>query len=541
VPEASGPLSTVTSQAADLAQGFSKPWAHPTESDSLPLVLSETKRLVTALADPAKIDDAGSLPESLRARFAEAGLFGLTIPEAHGGSGFSLKAACAVIAEIACVERSSAIMVGLHSGLGSRPLVELGQEAIKNRLLPEMASGARIAAFAATEAEAGSDLSSIRTTGTLTDDGLRLDGEKVYVTNGGFARVFTVLARTPGLGGARAHSLVSIPAETPGITIGPEEDKLGIRASSTITLTLDGVVVPRENILGEAGKGIEQAHAALAWGRTLMAAGCVGTARAALEATLGHVTTRQQFGRPIGDFPASRAHVARMAARVYAMETVVRWVGHALAAGEPVDELSTTAKVLCSEGAFEVCDQAVQLHGALGFIEPVGVARMLRDCRITRIFEGANDVLLVRLGTAVVARRPAATVRLLAPQIDELALRGAAEAWDATYDRFLSTVQDVRRRHGVNIVRRQLLLQSVARCSIALQAAAASILRASTARDDTDRLLGGHAAEDFVIEAERHLAELPRAIDDESRAARVTDLLYAPRLVAQAPSQKDPS
>jgi alkylation response protein AidB-like acyl-CoA dehydrogenase len=541
VTEASGPLERITAERERLGRGLGSPWAGPGESDSLPLVMSETKRLAKALCDPAKIDDDGFLPESLRARFAEAGLFGLTIPEAHGGSGFSLKAACAVIAEIASVERSSAIMVGLHSGLGSRPLVELGSEDLSTRYLPEMAAGNRIAAFAATEAEAGSDLSSIRTTGTLTDAGLRLDGEKVYVTNGGFARVFTVLARTPGLGGARAHSLVLVPAETPGVSIGPEEDKLGIRGSSTITLGLEGVVVPRANILGEAGKGIEQAHAALAWGRTLMAAGCVGTARAALDATLGHVTTRRQFGRAIGEFPASRAHVARMAARVYAMETVVRWVGETLAANEAVDELSATAKVLCSEGAFDVCDQAVQLHGALGFIEPVGVARMLRDCRITRIFEGANDVLLVRLGTAVVARRAPTVTELLAPQVHEPRLHEAAKAWDATRDRFLAAVQDVRRSHGVSVVRRQLVLQTVARANIALQAAGASILRAENARDEAERALGCHAAEEFVIEAERHLVELPRAVDDESRAERVTEYLYAPWLAAQAPSQEKKS
>ncbi|MBI3180108.1 MAG: acyl-CoA dehydrogenase, partial [Deltaproteobacteria bacterium] len=256
-------------------------------------------------------------------------------------------------------------MIGLHSGLGTRPLVELGDPDLARKILPEIAAGSRVAAFAATEAEAGSDLTGIRTTGTLVGAGIRLDGEKSYVTNGGFAGCFTVLARTPGLGGARAHSLVFVPRETPGVSVGPEEEKLGIRGSSTVTVTFDGALVQRSMILGEPGKGVEQAHAALAWGRTLMAAGCVGTARKALELALSHVTTRRQFNRPVGEFGASRAHVARMASRLYAAETLVRWVGQALADGQAIDELSLFAKVLGSESSFEICDRALQLHGAL--------------------------------------------------------------------------------------------------------------------------------------------------------------------------------
>ena len=283
--QAPPPEPTAIGLADPSALGAGLAVAHATlaEAEALPLVLAESKRLVGSLADAASIDREGAIPPALRQAVAEAGLFGLTVPEAHGGAGFSLKSACAVIADIATLERSTAIMIGLHSGLGTRPLVELGSAELKSTLLPEIATGARIAAFAATEAEAGSDLTGIRTTGTLVDGGIRLDGEKVYVTNGGFAGCFTVLARTPGLGGARAHSLIFVPRETAGLSLGPEEDKLGIRGSSTVTVSFENAVVPRAMILGEPGRGIDQAHAALAWGRTLMAAGCVGTARAALQ------------------------------------------------------------------------------------------------------------------------------------------------------------------------------------------------------------------------------------------------------------------
>ncbi|MBK7585348.1 MAG: acyl-CoA dehydrogenase family protein [Myxococcales bacterium] len=534
------PLALGLESPATLGAGLAVAHATPAEAEALPLVLAESKRLVATLADAARIDREGCIPESLRQAVAEAGLFGLTVPEEHGGAGFSLKSACAVIADIATIERSTAIMIGLHSGLGTRPLVELGSDELRARLLPEIASGARIAAFAATEAEAGSDLTGIRTTGTVTDAGIQLDGEKVYVTNGGFAGCFTVLARTPGLGGARAHSLVLIPRETVGVSIGPEEDKLGIRGSSTLTVTFEGATVPSSMILGEPGRGIDQAHAALAWGRTLMAAGCVGTARAALEQTLSHVTSRQQFQRSIGDFSASRAQVARMAAQLYAAETLVRWVGHALAAAEPIDELSLAAKVVCSETSFEICDRAIQLHGALGFIEPTGVARLLRDCRITRIFEGANDVLLVRGGAAVLGRKPGADSASLAPSLSG-PLEREAKAWDSLRARFVDATLSVRTEHGVGVVRHQLVLQAVARASLALTAALGCLLRAHARQDDLELSLARHATEDLMLEAERHLDDLGRAVRDESRVHALSEHLYAPfrRTAARSPESPE--
>lgn len=519
------PLATALAEPVRTARGLAVAHVTDDEAEALPILLDATRRLLAREADADAIDRERRLPRALIESAAAAGLFGLTVPAEHGGAGFSLKSACAVVAAIAAVERSTAITVGLHAGLGTRPLVELGSDALQRRFLPAIASGERIASFAATEAGAGSDLTAIRTTGTLDGDDVRLDGEKAYVTNGGFAGLFTVLARTPGLGGARAHSLVCVPRETPGVSIGAEEEKLGIRGSSTVTVRFDGARVPRAFVLGEAGKGLDQAHAALAWGRTLMAAGCVGTGRAALEATLAHVSSRRQFGEPIGTFGASRAHVAWMAGRLFAMESLVRWVGHALAAGEPIDALSTSAKVFASEGAFETCDRAVQLHGALGFIEPVGVARLLRDCRITRIFEGANDVLLVRLGAAVLSRGSGPELPALAAVVPA-ELRGAALEWDRVSIALRAAATEVRHAYGVAVVRHQLVLQAIARASIALHAACAALLRASAPSRDDDLALARHAVEDLVLEAKGHLASLARAGRDEERASTLTARLY---------------
>jgi alkylation response protein AidB-like acyl-CoA dehydrogenase len=405
------------------------------DAEVLELLLPQVAKFVERHIDGDTIDREGCIPESVRRAAGELGLFGLTIPPEHNGFGLALGGACRVVTEIARADRSVAIMIGLHAGLGTRGLVEHGEANLRKKWLPELAQGACIASFAATEANAGSDLTSIATRGERVADGLRIDGEKSYVTNGGFAGLFTALVKTPGIGGNRAFSLVCIPRNTPGVSVGREEEKLGIRGSSTVTVTFDGAVVPWSHIIGEPGNGTALSHGLLAWGRTLMSSGCVGTARAALDAALEHVRSRRQFGRPLFSFGATRAHIAWMAARTHAMNAFVQSVGAAHARGESIDVSSAIAKIFTSESAFAICDRALQLHGALGFLESTGVARMLRDCRITRIFEGANDVLLVRVGTECVLSRPQ-FVRRNSPV-------------DGLDERLDSALADVRKRLGL--------------------------------------------------------------------------------------------
>lgn len=473
------------------------------ESETLELLLPEVARFLSRHVDGDRIDREGLIAPEVRSAAAELGLFGLTIPVEHGGSGLSLGAACRVVSEIARVDRSVAIMIGLHAGLGTRGLVEHGKPELQRVWLPRFASGAAIASFAATEANAGSDLTAIRTKAEATPEGLRVEGEKSYVTNGSFASIFTALVRTPGLGGNRAFSLVSIPRDTPGIEIGREEDKLGIRGSSTVTVRFDGAVVPWTNVLGEPGHGTDLAHGLLSWGRTLMSSGCVGTAIAALDATSEHARTRRQFGRPIGAFGATRAHLAWMAGRVCAMKAFVGHVGAEHARGESIEISSAIAKVFTSESAFQVCDRALQLHGALGFLEPTGIARMLRDCRITRIFEGANDVLLLRIGAARLA------ARTRAPDSGSLAQDGMGSSIDELGARLDRAVEDVRERLGLAAMRRQLVLQRIANAEIALRVARATL---ATANDDA---VARYAIESLCQDGHRAVDELARAERDE--------------------------
>lgn len=491
----------------------------------LSMVLKQARRFAAQELDPIALDRAEHLPREVLTAAAQAGLFGLSIEERFGGLGLSLGDTCKVVSELADRDCSFATSVGLHSGLGTRGLVAYGSPSLQAKLLPKLASGEMIASFAATETGAGSDLMAIRTTATPVDGGVRIDGEKNYVTNGGFAKLFTVLTRSPQMGGARAHSLVCVPRDTPGVHVGAEEHKMGLRSSSTVTVHFDGAVVPMEYVLGTPGQGYAYAQHALTWGRTIMSAGCVGAARNGLKATLAYVVSRKQSGRAIGEFGASRAHVAIMASTLWAMEAMVEYIGAREARGESIDAASAATKVFCSNGVFDICDRAIQLHGALGFLNDLGIERLLRDARVTRIFEGANDVLLVHLGAGLIALPSTNQQRRVHGETCQR-LGKTAEAWEAANASLEDALLLVHRRYGIKVVKHQLILQCLSRSHIALQAASASLWNAQHASDDA-KSLAESAARMLLDEAANTLKTLDRAEQDAARDLALTEALYA--------------
>jgi len=426
--------------------------AVPPPAPELPTLLGELRSFCRAQVDSARIDREARIDGDLLAAIAKQGWFGLTVPEEHGGVGLSLASATAVISELASHDASLGTCVGLHSGLGLHALVESGRPEVQARYLPQIAEGKRIVAFAATEPSAGSDIASVRT--TLSRDGNRylLSGEKCFVTNGGLAGLVTVLARSPGLGGARAgHTLVLVDPRWPGVRRGVEEKKLGLKGSSTITIYFEDVWVPDDHVLGAPGEGLALAYRALARGRTFLAAGCLGVARKALAMATEHVTTRRQFGRALIEFGLVRASIDEMGAEVRAIE---RTLG-ATCAHDDLSTPSTIVKLLASEGAFRIVDRALQLFGGAGFIEDTGVARLLRDVRVTRIFEGANDVLRLHLASEVMSRPVA-----------------------------IEQLEALRKRRGMRLFRDQVQLAHIADAIVANFAATA--LRDET--DDVGRL-----------------------------------------------------
>jgi alkylation response protein AidB-like acyl-CoA dehydrogenase len=477
------PFSCALMNAAELAPRMASEAAN--ESDLLPAMLHEVRTFCASQVDGARIDREGRLAPELLAEIRRRGWFGLTVPERFGGAGLSLAAATCVVAELAAYNGSLGTCVGLHCGLALHALLHIGSEQARTRFLPGISSGERIASFAATEAGAGSDISAVRTTLSEHNGKLQLHGAKSYVTNGGLCGLLTVLARSPGLGGARAgHTLVLVDPAATGVSRGREENKLGLKGSSTLTITFESVEIPREHILGEPAKGLEYAHDALSWGRTFMAAGCLGSARAALEEVQAHTRQRAQFGRPLGRFQLVNESIVRARADVFIMESTLRLVC-ALADGEFGGTLvaSTLLKVIASESSWRVVDRGLQLMGATGYMEDTGMARRLRDVRVTRIFEGANDVLRVSLASAALAW-PVARLQELRftprrPDIFECEI----EAWHSTVRSLASTIAKVRKTWGFRLFEQQATAADLADSIIFAFSALAVLARADAETD----------------------------------------------------------
>ena len=476
-------------------------------------LLASVRRWSRGHLDAASTEAAKTVAPELRTQLADLGLFSITIPEEYDGTNLGLPVACEIVEELARHDRSVATMVGLHLGLGTRAIVRGARPELAARWLPRLARGEMIGAFAATEPNAGSDLGSIRTTLDLEGAEARLDGEKAYVTNARFAGCFTVLART-----GRSHTLVLVPADTAGVSIDGEEDKLGIRASSTATVRFDGVRLPKDHVLGEPGRGLELAYEVLGWGRTVMAAGCSGTLRDATDRTLAHVTTRRQFKRLLIAFPAVQSAVANLRTMSDVTSAMVARTARLLERGAG-ESPSIATKVFASEQAFFGCDAAIQLHGALGVIETMGVARLARDCRVTRIFEGANDVLLVRLGTALLAGAGGCE------RVGSAARPNDAARVDAMAEAIDGAIAAVRKRHGVTAIHRQGILVALARAEVAHQAAIAAVTHPEAmVRERLDFALAA-----FEGDVRARLDEVGRADDLAERAARAcADLTAVP-------------
>ena len=492
--------------------------------------LSHSLHKLAPEIDARAIDLAARLPNASLRALQRAGFFALTIPQEDGGLGLSLKATCQVIERLAQLDRSVAVTVGLHCGLGTQALVQYGSEQQRRELSPKLASGEWIGAFAATEAGAGSDLTAVRTTGRSAPGGMRIRGSKSYVTNGAIAGCYTVLVRTPEHGGPHAQTLVCIPREAAGVHVGKEEDKLGLRGSSTVALDFDDVFVPDADIIGVAGQGARYTASLLALGRTLMAAGCIGTARTALAATVTHVAARRQFRRTLAEFPLVQSACADMAANVYAMESLLRLASDA-AWQEPQRQfLSALAKVFCSESTYQICDRAIQLHGALGFLEPTGLPLLLRDCRITRIFEGANDVLLLHAGTHALARDWDGALPLAAIDDRKHRLQHARRAFEGVLRAREAVRSSIRQRYGVRAVERQDVLAALGHAETCQMAAYATLVRANRDADVTRFELAERAGLGLIEEAEQTLSMVfdPRASVRNEQARRITQELLSP-------------
>jgi butyryl-CoA dehydrogenase len=365
--------------------------------------LTEQQKMVRSLARRvaeervmpvrAELDEKEEFPWAIMKDLAGADMFRVFIPEEYEGLGGGCLELCLVTEELSRACSSVAISYAA-SALGTMSLIEYGTEAQKRKYLPDVAAGKRLAAFALTEPTAGSDVSAIKTTARKENGGYVLNGTKQFITNGGEAELYTVIALTSPERGGRGASAFLVEKGTPGFSFGKKEKKMGLRASATRELIFRNCFIPAENLIGKEGMGFIVAMRLFDRSRPGVAAQAVGLAQGALEAAVDYARQRVQFGHPIISLQAVQLMLADMAIQVEAARALVYAVARTVDSGaKNFSEESAMAKVFASDTAMKVTTNAVQILGGVGYMRDYPVEKMMRDAKITQIYEGANEVL----------------------------------------------------------------------------------------------------------------------------------------------------
>jgi alkylation response protein AidB-like acyl-CoA dehydrogenase len=444
---------------------------------------------------------------ALLQRLGADGFLGIDVPEAYGGAGLD-RISSLVVNEAISTAGSFAVTYAAHTGIGTLPTAFFGTDAQKRRYLPGLADGTLVGAYCLTEPSAGSDAMGIRTRATRLPDGRwQLDGTKQFITNAGFADLFTVYAKIDG----EAFSAFLVERDTPGLSIGPEEEKMGLHGASTCAVTLDGVVVPEDALLGEVGKGHRIAFNVLNVGRFKLGAACLGGMAPALGIATRYATERTAFGKRLADFPLIGAKLAGMAARTYAVESSVYRIGGLLDGSLAAAEDATSpeairtaleeyavecsiAKVLASEELGWITDELVQVHGGYGYIEEYPAAGFYRDARIHRIWEGTNEINRLLIPGTLLKRAMTGRLDLLGPaqRASDALLGGDLPAFAGPLADEEAAVANARtatlllagaavQRHGTALEQEQELLAGLADLAIDLFAMESALERAKAA------------------------------------------------------------
>jgi alkylation response protein AidB-like acyl-CoA dehydrogenase len=422
------------------------PRLDPTRQTELESALSEVRQMLDRDLDPDWIDRNADIPRHLIDGLARTGVLGMTAPREFGGRGFSQMQCCRILEEIGKRDASTSVFVNAHHSIGIRALILFGTREQKAQWLPSLVAGEKLAAFALTEREAGSDAANVRMTATPTDGGSHyvLNGEKRYITNAAVSQVWTVMARTPvpDKPGKDAITAFLVTPDTPGVEmIEGRMPKLGIRGTATGRFRLSNVRVPKENILGPLGKGLRVALTVLDFGRTTFGACCTGAAKHCLQLAIEHANSRQQFKKTLGDFDLVKKKIARMAADVYAMEAMTNVTASLIDRGLE-DYMIETAmlKVFTTDRLWEAVNDAFQIHGGSAYFDDNPLGRMLRDARINQIGEGSNEVLTSFIAL-VGMRGPGMEFKEIYDTMTSFALNRIGKAWNAGMNRMNATVR----------------------------------------------------------------------------------------------------
>ena len=383
-----------------LDQLFPYPHQDDAERRRTDELIAKLDRFLQSEVDPDRIDAEERIGQPVIDGLGQLGVLGMTVPTEFGGGGFTHSSYCRVLERVGRHCTSTAVLIGAHQSIGLKALMLMGTEEQKRKYLPSLASGRTLAAFCLSEPEVGSDAASVQTTARPNHDGSGwiINGEKRYATNAALAGFLTVMAKTPIRENGKTRDKVTafiVTPDTPGFQVlQPNRSKCGIRGSWQAHLRFTDMPVPNDQILGQLGKGLKVALSVLDYGRCSLSAGCVGGAKKALELAVERARTRRQFGRRIGDFHLIKQKIARMAEMTFAMDALTYHTA-GLVDEHRGDLMLETAmcKLFCSEGAWSVIDDALQIWGGEGYMRDNGIERMLRDARINRIVEGTTEVM----------------------------------------------------------------------------------------------------------------------------------------------------
>ena len=378
---------------------FPFPALPESDRESLRLILDSLREFAAASIDSAKMDHDGAFPDEVRKGLHALGLMGLAIPEEYGGFGASTQVYNRVFAEIGAIDPALCVYFGAHQSIGCKGITLFGTEAQKRKYLPRCATGDTIAAFCLTEPGSGSDAQAMTTTATLSEDGTHylLSGTKIWISNAGYADLFTVFAKVAVAKDGKVKQRVTafiVDAHATGVTLGKREEKMGIKASDTRAVFFDRVKVPVDDRLGDVGQGFHIALEILNSGRLGLAAASARGARAVMAHALAYASQRQQFGRPIAEFEMIQRKVAVASAECYAAESAVMVAAGMVDRGGVDFSLEAAAcKVFASELAFRAANDALQIAGGIGYSKEYPYEQAVRDSRINLIFEGSNEIL----------------------------------------------------------------------------------------------------------------------------------------------------
>ncbi len=542
---------------------FPYPEPSSAERENVNMMLESVRKYFNANVDSVKIDRTAEIPKDVLEGVKQLGLFGGLIPQEFDGIGLSSTGWTRMMQEIGALDAAFAVTLGAHQSIGLKGILLFGTPEQKKKYLPKLATGEHVAAFALTEPSAGSDAAAIQTRAEMSADGkyFTLNGSKIWISNGGFADVFTVFARTsPAEDGAKPRITAFIVERAFGVKNGPNEHKLGIRGSSTTEIYFEDVKVPVENMLGEQGRGFKVAMEVLNSGRLGLASGCLGSAKRLIKMAVERVQERKAFGRPIGEFGLIKDKIAEMMAETFALESMT-YLTTGLIDGKVSDYSveSAICKVYGSETLWRVVNETLQIAAGLGYMQEYPYERLLRDARINLIFEGTNEILrcfialtgmhgpgeeLVEVARAM--REPIKGFGLLS----DFAVRKARSAlgrerltrghailnresvvFEEYTGELAKNVDKMLRKHGRNIAEMQFTQKRIAEMAIDLYAIASVISRTTRAIEKRGEE-GARREIDlttlFVASAEKRLAANVAGFeknDDELRKA-VADKTY---------------